>query len=70
MVIIYSLKLQLCDNERTHYALVYLYIILLVNGSVTMHLVKFNNISVFVVNGLYVARNSVCGDISEAEVHL
>ena len=31
-----SLKLQLCDNEGTHYALVYLYIMLIANESVTI----------------------------------
>lgn len=34
-----------------------------------LHLIKFNNISALLVNGLYFAWNSVCGDISEAEVH-
>lgn len=35
-----------------------------------LHLIKFNNISALPVNGLYFAWNSVCGDISEVEVHL
>jgi hypothetical protein len=36
MVIIKSLKSQLCDNERIHYALVYLYLMLIANESVTI----------------------------------
>lgn len=35
-MVVVLLKLQLCDNERTHYALVYLYIMLIANESVTI----------------------------------
>lgn len=35
-----------------------------------LHLIKFNNISALLKNGLYFAWNTICGDISEGEIRL